>query len=81
MCTNILYGSPRSFTSANAISTGLQVGIPAEEFTDPTTPMGVLLGGQAARVALARALVRQPKILVLDECTRGMDAKSSKDLI
>ena len=40
-----------------------------------------LSGGEAARVLLARALVTDPKILVLDEPTANLDPSAAWDLM
>jgi len=43
---------------------------------------GILLsGGQAARIAIARAIVKQPKYLLLDEATASLDQDSEKQII
>ena len=44
-------------------------------------PFNQLSGGQAQKVMIARAMVNDPKLLLLDEPTVGVDEKSKRDFL
>ena len=49
--------------------------------TDPRLPVGVLSGGNQQKVVLAKWLTRTPRVLILNEPTRGMDVGAKEEVL
>ena len=72
----LLDGLPRTEARAKAAKLAAEVGL--HDALD--RPVQVLSGGERQKMALARALIRQPQVLFLDEPCANLDGKSTREI-
>jgi len=82
-----IQGGDKSITEDQAISAAKQAqayeflnGLPKKFDTYVGVGGGQMSAGQKQRIAIARALAKQPQILLLDEATSALDNQSEKEV-
>jgi len=72
-----LYGVPLRTAKERALEVLGELGFSNKRFTDP---MEDLSRGMQQKVAVARALINRPHVLLLDEPTTGLDPRSKREV-
>lgn len=72
----LLDGQSRAAARAQAADMAARIGLHG----DLTRPAFVLSGGEKQKMALARALVRAPELLILDEPSANLDGRSTREI-
>jgi ATP-binding cassette subfamily B protein len=87
IANNIRFGSPRATieeVKAAAVLAGIDAEI--EKFSNGYETLvgerGVMLsGGQKQRISIARALIKDPGLIIFDDCLSAVDARTEKEIM
>jgi ATP-binding cassette subfamily B protein len=84
---NIGFGLPNTtqekiVAAAKQASVHTEIERFAEKYNTPIGERGVTLsGGQKQRISIARALIKDPQIVIFDDCLSAVDARTEKEII
>lgn len=68
--------------AARQASVEKEINLFPEGFQTPVGERGVTLsGGQKQRISIARALIKDPEIVIFDDCLSAVDARTEKEII
>lgn len=75
-------GQEKIITAARQASVHNEIEQFAEKYNTMIGERGVTLsGGQKQRISIARALIKDPQIVVFDDCLSAVDARTEKEII
>lgn len=87
VAANIVFGHPEadassiaSFAEAAAVAQDIER-LPAAYETLVGERGVTLSGGQKQRISLARALIKQPRLIILDDCLSAVDTDTEKQIL
>jgi ABC-type sugar transport system ATPase subunit len=75
ICGGLLINGPREMAAGQAMVQSLRIKTPSL-----SAPVGTLSGGNQQKVVLSKWLLTKPKVLLLDEPTRGVDVGAKQEI-